>query len=257
MPAMVGGFCLAVMRMNQLSPNLKIIVLLKSHVYGPITSEIEDISKYPQTVAYLSWEASSLTELVKNRLAWVTGETPDTSLRVLFAVKTEREARGLLDGISGQVRNGPRDLIYWIDRALARSKSPDGRIGQSDLEHVRKEVGLRSFKELESAYHSRYPGIAEMLRIIFRDRRTFTRRDLRKYIETLLTNNVDMKNLARSEWMQNESSDTLPKRLFEIGALSFRTGASLILPYMKDYTPDQFESATSVSLCPILEPVLG
>jgi hypothetical protein len=101
---LVGGLCLAALELADLIPNLKVIVLLKTHVYYPVVSRVDDLRGYPDHMGRLSWDVDTLTSVVNDRLRWTQTKWSD-----VFE-PDEAAGRRLVRDMCGKVRNGPRDL---------------------------------------------------------------------------------------------------------------------------------------------------
>lgn len=149
-------------------------------------------------------------------------------------------------------RNGPRDLLRTLD--VAFQKSSTGKIGKSELGKARERAAQDSLDELTSAYNSLYPQLGDVVSAVFRDSetRSFTIKELRSQILTLMVNDHDMKALSKLKWLQSRSSQTLPEIFFETGVVALESGGTLTLPYEEDYTLDQFRKAESIQLVPAL-----
>ncbi len=240
---LVGGFCLAAIHLSEAIPNLKVIALLKTHVYQPVLRDVDDLTKYPDHMVRLRWTEEELLKVIYRRLD-AAGEKWQDVFRDTSAV-----IKGEFASIS---RNGPRDLLHALDVALKNSNS--GKLGKSDLEGSREAASQDSLVELGSAYSSQYPDFADVLRVVFRDSPTqsFTIKQLRKHIENLIVSNHDMIALSKLKWMQSRSSQTIPELLFETGTLALESGGKLTLPYEEGYSLDQFRKAQGVRLVPAL-----
>lgn len=254
---LVGGFLLAAIKLSRLSKNLKVIALLKTHVYSPVVRLVEDLPKYPDQWTRLSWSPASLKSLVMERLRWskkiARTKSESVSLRQLFEVQSESQAEATLEDMISVVRTGPRDLLYWLSKSLeVAAKNGRERIAGPDVKKSLTDASLRSFQELEAAHHSLYPNIGELIRTVFKTRKSFSVPDFVKHLSDLRVRNSDMKNLSRMEWMQRQTASKLPFRLLEAGALGFDVQGQRILPYSSDYTAENLLQAEKVYLCPML-----
>jgi len=244
---LVGGFCLAAIRLSDAIPNLKIIGLLKTHVYQPVLRSVDDLTRYPEHMIRLRWTPDELLELLQRRIMAEHQKWTD-----LFE-KSEADSRGLIRSeLKNITRNGPRDLLRTLD--LAFQKSRTGRVGKSELGEARERAAQDSLDELTSAYNNLYPQLGDVIRAVFRDSasRSYTIRELREHVQTLMVNDHDMKALSKLKWLQSRSSQTLPELFFEIGIVALESGETLTLPYEGGYTLDQFRRAESIRLVPAL-----
>jgi len=141
---LIGGFCLAALRLSDAIPGFKVIALLKSHVYYPVLLDVDDLRKYPDHMGRLCWIKEELVEVVAKRLAWA-----GFSLTSFFE-GTEKQARKLVEDMCANVRNGPRDLLRWLDLSLQLTKGT--KIGERTVSQTKKKMSLDSLGEFESAH---------------------------------------------------------------------------------------------------------
>jgi hypothetical protein len=243
---LVGGFCLAALRLAALVPGLKIIALLKTHIYYPILREVDDLRNHPDHMGRLSWSKKELVELISDRLRWSKSNWTE-----IFA-GSEVEARRLVNSMCESVRNGPRDLLRGVDLALQNAKA--GKIDARVVGSCKKNMSLSSLGELESAHSAHYPRIRAVIKAIFgkSSDHKFTLSELKQHIGNLLIRDTEMIALSRMPWMQMETSETLPELLFEAGALALGAGDRLMLPYEEHYDNEHFEEADHLILVPAL-----
>jgi hypothetical protein len=243
---LVGGLCLAALELAKLIPNLKVIVLLKTHVYYPVLSRVDDLRGYPDHIGRLSWNEERLTSVVQGRLRWTGTKWTDVF------TGSESEARTMVQDMCRKVRNGPRDLLRWMDLTLQLAGG--GKVSKSTVEKARKKSSLDALAELEAAHAETYPKIGAVLRIVFRGNgdRNFALHELRKTVEGLWLKDPEMMALTKLPWMQRESAFTLPELFFRVGALALCNGKHPVLPYEDEYDVATFESCSHLSLVPAL-----
>lgn len=243
---LVGGFCLAALELSESIPNLKIIALLKTHIYYPVLFYVDDLSRHPDHMGRLCWSKDQLLKLVEDRLRW----SKSTWIDVFDG--RESNGKGFVESMCGNVRNGPRDLLRWLDLALQHTG--DTKISKGALNKASKRMSLDSLAELESAHSGTYPRLGAILRIVFRNAhdRKFTLRELSEHIGTLKLKDQELISLSALPWMQSETSFTLPYVFFKVGAIALHPEEVTVLPYEQDYHVRTFESSAHVSLVPAL-----
>ena len=243
---LVGGFCLAALRLGQEIPGFKAIPLFKTHVYFPLLRSIDDLGKYPDHMARLAWSTPELVQVIADRMRWA-----DISWKDVFA-GTEKDAQKLLNFMCEKIRNGPRDLLRWIDLSLQNTK--EQKITETAVKATKTAIALHSFRELEAAHAGSYPRIRSVLKAIFAkvSDRQFTLPELKKHVLDLKLKDPEMMAVSRLEWMQLETAETLPELLFQIGALMLVVDSKPILPYEEAYDNENFEAATKVAFVPAL-----
>jgi len=243
---LVGGLCLAALELSQLISNLKVIVLLKTHVYYPVLSRVDDLHDYTDHMARLSWDKESLVSAVNSRLKWSGTKWAD-----VFS-GGEEAGRSLVKAMCQNIRNGPRDLLRWIDLSL---KSETGnKISKDTIDKTRTMSSRHSLGELESAHADLYPRVGEVLKIVFRGKggHKFALSELKEHIKTLLVKDREMIAAWKVRWMQGLTASMLPDLLFKVGALALWMGPQIVLPYEEGYHSANFESCSHVSLVPAL-----
>ena len=243
---LIGGFCLAALRMSQANPNLKVIPLLKTHVYYPTLVDVDDLRQYPDHMERLCWTRDELIDVVTNRLKLLGSSLPD-----LFR-GTEKQGRQHIEAMCAEVRDGPRDLLWWIYLCLKHTKGD--KISAEVLKQTKAKMSKRSLGELVSAHSGHYKRIGEVVKCIFRKEpiRKYSLNELRKHIADLMLKDKEMKSLWKLDWMQMQTHHALPALLFEVGAIAMQYKGTLILPYEEGYDTENFEEAESVELVPAL-----
>ena len=243
---LIGGFCLAALRLSSAIHGLKVIALLKTHVYYPILIDVDDLRKYPDHMARLCWSRDELVNVIDARLKWSKSSWTD------FFAGSEPTGRQRVKSLTENIRNGPRDLLRWIDLSLQLVGT--GKITEQTVKETRKKASLDSFGELESAHSSNYPKIGAVIKVVFRSDpdHKYTLRELQQHLENLIVNAPEMRSLSGLTWMQHENSQTLPELLFETGAIALESKGTLILPYEEGYQPGNLEAADYILLTPAL-----
>jgi hypothetical protein len=243
---LVGGFCLAALELSESIPNLKVIALLKTHVYYPILLYVDDLSRHPDHMGRLCWEKDQLLKVVEDRLRW-----SDSTWADVFD-GGESNGRALVEFMCERIRNGPRDLLRWLD--LTFQLTAGGKVSKVAVNKTRKRMSLDSLAELESAHSESYPRLGAILKIVFHDGydRKFTLQELRKHIGALKLKDEELMSLWNLPWMQRETSFTLPDVFFKVGTIALHPTEQAVLPYQGDYHVRTFESSSHVSLIPSL-----
>ncbi|HZD70173.1 MAG TPA: hypothetical protein VFA45_15140 [Actinomycetes bacterium] len=247
---LVGGFCLAALRLSAQISNLKVVPLLTSHVYHPLVRRIDDLSKYPDHTGRLSWRQEELVDLVDRRLKWAKLKWTD-----IFE-SSESQARKVVDAMLGEVRNGPRDLLRWLYHALEGG----GKISKHHIDRSRTKMAADARRELEASYLSEYEDVTILLRMVFgkNPRQSYTLAELRSHVANLQISDDGMQSLyKRLPWMQRETFRTLPRVFLRVGALVLESGGSLILPYEEGYDEERLETTETVRLVPAIAMGIG
>lgn len=246
---LIGGFCLAALRLSKLIPNLKIIVLLRTSVYYQVLYDIADLRKYIDHMGRLSWSQKELIDVITKRLKWAGSRWKN-----VFSGNDKQAKRLVMDNMCTNLRNGPRDLLRWIFYSLQATSKKGSKIGEKIIKKTKKKMSVNSLGELESLYSGKYEKISAVIKAIFRDdpNKKYELKEMKKHIANLLIKEDEMKRLSRLPWMQRETSQTLPELLFKIGVFAIESEGHIILPYEETYNMENFETANFIKLVPAL-----
>lgn len=247
---MLAGFCLASLRLSSTIPGLKIIGLLKTHVYHPVNKYTEDLSKYPDHAASLSWSKGELQQLVAQRLQAASTEWE----QLLTSSSSGTSQTRLLQTMIKSVRNGPRDLLRWLDLSL--TASGDKPVNAMIINQSFEQMGINSFDEFARAHSCGYENIDLLVKTLFSNKTNaeFTIPEFKKHIQDLLIKDKTIKTLQNHEWFLKMPWAKIPLLLFETGSVCFKYNRQLILPYQAEYTQRNFEKATTIALTPSFRP---
>jgi len=244
---LIGGLFLAAIQLSSEIKNLKIIVLVKTHIHFPIVSTIEEFDKCPDASINLSWTKFELISALEKRIEWTNCNWSD-----IFATPEAEARKTLKNRICSHLRNGPRELLRWC--FLAHREAREGKIDLKSIKFSEKEFSKYALNSLKISFSQLYPKIDEVIKQIFRGevKKIFRPKEFKVYIEKLLVNNQNMRSLWTLKWLQSETHYTLPEILFKVGGISFKLKNKIVLPYEKDFRSENFESATSIFLTPAL-----
>jgi hypothetical protein len=241
---LLGGLFLAAHELSDELPGLKIVILIKTHVYSPIVHEIADlVDKHPRGVVRLSWTGSELAQVLVNRLRWAEAQWDEVF---------DGDRGELVEYLLGRLRSGPRELLHWI--GLAADRTGGGRIDHAAFEACRPEMAAYSLNTLGAAFSESYPEAIRVLQQLFRgDRdRRFTPGELVEHIEKLKVSDPALRSLWTMDWLSTHTPRTLLGVLFETGSVALESGGELILPFDRRNDPDHYQRADRLLMTPAL-----
>jgi hypothetical protein len=244
---LVGGFCLASLSISSSLPNVKMLVLLKKHIYRALISEISDLDQYPLHAGILSWSEDELVEMVSRRLTWANAKWTE-----VFD-GPNAWGRETVKHMAEKVRNGPRDLLHWL--YLAMRKSEGRLLTQDDIDRAMTGAATVSLQVLESAFSSQYEGVASVVNAIFSPypNLDLSPSDLERHIGEILDADPKTDMLRRRfPWLQAETPRSLLEIFLHIGVLKLTVNDRYILPYNAQYDASHLEGADTVSLVPLI-----
>lgn len=255
--SLLGGLWLAAARLNQENTNLKVILLLKRHVFDLVLKATPDLDKCSESYGHLAWNSSQLIEFICSRLKYYCGATDANWRQMLFgkkvAVNTER---AFFDYLLPNVRNGPREVSRWLYLAAVEAKAKKKRgVDLPTIKAVHQKVARDAYRTFNATFGEEYDGIGDVVRRVFRENpsRTYHHGELEDRIADLIQSDREYQALMRLDWMQSQTSTSIPSLLFRSGAIAIHLDGQLILPYMEGYTVENFEDADAVSLVPLFQ----
>lgn len=244
----LGGLFLAALDLSERISNLKIVVLLKSHVFFAVMKGFEDYDKHPWSHLRFSWSRQELIDVIERRMKWAGIDWPG-----IFPGGNREDCRSLLlKKVCPYLRTGPRELIYWIETAIATS---DNVISKSNsLDRSRRALAKYSLESLVRSHNEQYPRISEVIAQVFRGRTTenLSHAQFTEHVSTLKANDEDFRSLWRLAWLQTETPRTLAEILFKVGGLALVSEKRLVLPFEAEYQEDLFDAAEAMRLAPAL-----
>lgn len=253
--ALLGGLWLAAARITRRSANLKVIVLMKTHVWDFVRTNTPDLDQYPDSDCRLSWSSELLKGLISKRLEHFFDIPLDKWEETLFGGTSNSNLVNQFFNILFQnIRNGPREMYRWLYLAAKRAEN-EGRknITQSDLKSELRTLSYWAFNTFNTTHSEEFMDVGAVVRAIFKDDpdRERTPKALEEHIRQLILKDPEFQSLNNLKWMQSLTSDTIPHVLFRSGVVALRVEDSMILPYMEDYTEDSWRDADTVSLVPL------
>jgi hypothetical protein len=241
-PHLVGGFCMAALRLSADIPRLKVIVLLKTFVYYPLLRVVTDFGKYPDSTGSLSWSEEELADVIERRADWA-----GVRLQDVF----NGAPRALVADMASEVRDGPRDLLRWVYYAL--QQAGEGKAGRAEVDAARDSMAAGCLTELTSSFQAEYEDLEVVLRILVAELggKRVPLSELREHIRSVRLENDELKELGRRlQWLQRATASTLPVVLLRAGALVLESDGRQTFPYQAGYTEKALEQADKVGLVP-------
>jgi hypothetical protein len=245
---LLGGLFAAALRLTEIIPNFKVIILIKTHIFYPVFKGMEEQDKFPDATVHLGWKREELLALLEKRIQWAGG---GWSGHVEGSAEQAKEL--IRTGICANLRNGPRELLRWAE--LSTRSSSSGKLDRASIEASKGEMARYSLEALEAAFSDQYPHLGDVIRCLFRGfaLTEFSREELVNHFERLLVGNDEMMQLRSAlQWLAQLTPRTLPKILLESGSISLRLGKELVLPYEDQYDENRFRVADGLRLTPIL-----
>ncbi len=123
---LLGGFILGCSDLKNEVNGITIVHILKSHVKESLYSIEEFTNRSTRLTTYISWSDAELVELLMKRLKYSKLQWNN-----VFSISKE----DFVEVVSPRLRNGPRDLLRYVDLILQRKVFGE-KIGKADFDDV-------------------------------------------------------------------------------------------------------------------------
>ncbi|MDP3379119.1 MAG: hypothetical protein Q8S53_12215 [Brevundimonas sp.] len=145
---LMSGYVLGTHSLSAKIPGLVFVNILKSHVYEAMKS-IEEIANLPiDYFSHILWTRDELVEVLDSRMSYAGVGVSD-----IF----EDDKAVCVDLMIESIRNGPRDLLRYIEIILKASAS--AKISKLSIETHRHEFKRKAREQMKTVYNGIYDGI--------------------------------------------------------------------------------------------------
>lgn len=221
-PHLLAGYILGT---NQVASELdfvQFIHILKSSVYDTLR-DVEEVANLPYDYfGYIGWSREELGDLVASRLKFSGADEVE-----IFSPS----AAGSVDRIAELIRNGPRDLLRYLEIIL--KSSPDAVITNSNIDRQADAFKDEARRQMETVYAGIYDGVERFLGMMFQDRTELPIREFEtRYQKLRLASDpggVDF----RSTWLR--SGPKALRALIDTGAIDVQLHGKWIKPFEPEY----------------------
>jgi hypothetical protein len=245
---LIAGICMAAYELSKATPNLKVIVLLKSHAFGAIR-KIDEMNNMPaDVVTTLHWQRKELRDVIAERARF-----SNVSLDSVFGEK-EFCPDNLDSPLYGLSRNGARDCLRRIELCL--KASPRKKVGSKEMEATLRSYATKCRDQMKGVYDGQYPGIFELVEALFSANpdKVFSTKELQNLHQHLILNNEELTELFKERWARQWP--TFKAALIESGSIAFMHEDDIILPYEEKYYSDEADTMFNYALVPAFRPLI-
>jgi hypothetical protein len=155
---LLAGFILGCSDLKKQVEGLSVVHIVKSHIKELLFTVEEFTNLSTRAIQYIAWEPDELLKLIERRL-----EFGGLTWHDVFGC-TQRQ---LIDFLTPKLRNGPRDLLRYIDIVL-QGKKPGEKLNVGDFESKEQDYRLLAFQQMQVVYGDVFNNIGEFVRELFR-----------------------------------------------------------------------------------------
>ena len=227
--AFVAGLFQAVISINQLSEDLRVLLSLRMELYETIPSLYDDVQKYRDVMEIISWEEPSLLQLVAQRIRHTVPalalKTDVECWNTVFVETLDYRNTKSYNYFFDRTLYRPREIIQFCTDALEQARETQTwPIDYSVISKAEAKYSKGRTEDIVSEYQYQYPGLRAIFEW-FRGRSfNLTETELIALYEAVSDGKYYVSDAAN--WIKEQRSDELIETLWKIGFLRAQAGES-------------------------------
>ncbi len=220
--AFVAGLFQAVISINELTPNLRVLISLRMELYDSIPSLYEDAQKYRDVMEIISWDETSLLQLVAKRIRhtapMLSSKNDTESWNSVFSETLDYRQTKSFNYLVDRTLYRPREIIQFCTDALEESrKAQTWPIDYPVISRAELQYGEERTKDIVAEYRFQYPGLMSIFDV-FRGRSyTLSRETLELICLGITTGEYGIDKAAK--WVTDQDPEYLIEVLWRLGFL--------------------------------------
>ncbi|MDA3886998.1 MAG: hypothetical protein PF638_15535 [Candidatus Delongbacteria bacterium] len=240
----VAGLFQAVLALNEMNDNFRIIISLRKELHNNIPTLYEDYQKNIDLFENLEWDEESLFKLITERIKYSITDLRYDSIQEIWNVIFEEEVlgRSSFEYIVSRSLYRPREIIQLCTESQNRAveKRVD-KIGVNSIVTAEAKYSENRTKDISAEYKFQYSHLINLFEVFRGKNCYYTRVELEEFCQKIL--NGDIKTGVKLEWMDGQNEEYLINVLWQVGFLSAKTSATI-----KNKSCDDFWGPHQVSL---------
>jgi hypothetical protein len=221
--AFVAGLFQACMSINGLSDNLKVYMSLRQELYDNIPALYDDAQKFRDVIEVLSWDPSSLLQMIAARIRHSVPEMRKADDRhcwnLIFSPSVAGAAGSSFSFVMDRTLHRPREVIQLCAHALeeTRNRKLSLPVTAATLAKVELAYSEERTKDIAAEFRFQYPGLLHVFETFRGGPAHFDREELSWHCLELIDGHA-VRGEAR-KWVGQESLDSLIDVLWQVGFL--------------------------------------
>jgi len=221
-PHLLAGYILGTNEIAKRLDFVQFVHILKSNVFHSIR-EVEEIDNLPHDYFdYISWTEDELQLLVESRMKYA--EVVETEI-------FERSLRDTVGILSHNIRNGPRDLLRYLEIILKSDLA--AKVSVATIAKCNSQFKRPARRQMEAVYAALYDAIESFLAAVFGDAATLTYPEFRSRFLTMRLSSEPSGVDYGLEWLK--TSDRAFSALVEAGTVDVRAEQEWRKPFEPGY----------------------
>lgn len=219
----VAGLFQAAMSINQLTPNLRVMISLRKELYNNIPSLYEDAQKVWDIIETIEWDEDSLLQMICRRIEHSFPELKTLSITekwsTVFSETLDYRKTKSFNYIVDRSLYRPREIIQFCTEAknIAQTSVSLHTIDYSTISQAELIYSELRTKDIAAEYKFQYPGLLKILEAFRGKCYTFDRKEL--YDICLELSLEGAKSMTDAPWINEMDPDNIINILWQVGFL--------------------------------------
>ncbi len=230
---------------------VKFIVALREGIFNSLT--IEDSDKFRERICMVSWDASSMQQMVESRIRFAF-HSPNLNV---WGQLFPREA---FPKLWNSTARKPREVLRLAYLCLGKAKeNGNDSVLEEDIHHARRIFSEEKISDLDSEYGYRYRGIGQVVRMMAGWHKEFGRQGADDLAIAVAESIEKSHDGASYSWARGYIDDPLGlvKILAELGVLRIKQSRTDSARDWECETPIDINDHCWFSVHPMYAPALG
>ncbi|MEO9210897.1 MAG: P-loop NTPase fold protein [Ginsengibacter sp.] len=242
--AFVAGLFQASVAINDLSPNIRIVISLRKELYDDIPSLYDDFQKYYDLFEILEWNEESLFDLIVKRIKYSVPDLKNMpkiqAWNEIFSDKIDKEPS--FQYIVDRSLYRPREIIQFCTEAKERCvELRKGRIDINSVVTAEAKYSKARAKDLAAEHRFQYPGLIDVFEAFRGSKCCMSRTHLEHLCQKMINGEISVG--SKTLWLKTQSEDYLINILFQVGFLQAKS-----ISYIESKRIDGFWGHHQISL---------
>jgi energy-coupling factor transporter ATP-binding protein EcfA2 len=222
--AFVAALFQAGISINELGPNIRVVISLRKELYDDIPSLYDDFQKYYDLFEVLEWDEESLFDLIIKRIKHSVPELKNypkaQTWSSIFADSIDKESS--FQYIVNRTLYRPREIIQFCTEAKDRCiELRKGKIDINSIVTAEAKYSQTRSKDLAAEHRFQYPGLLDVFEAFRGSKCEWKRRDLEQVCHKMIKGEISTGQ--KTEWLKSQNEDYLINILFQVGFLQAKT----------------------------------
>lgn len=222
--AFVAGLFQAAISINQLTPNVRVLVSLRKELYDNIPALYEDAQKVRDIIEELEWDEDRLCELITLRINHSLQNTgklkPHDAWNTVFAETLEYRGNKSFNYLIDRTLYRPREIIQFCTEAVSAAikNREDAPLNYNVISRAEHKYSEDRVKDIAAEYRFQFPGLLSVFETFRGKAYNLTRDELELHCLAISTGEIVVDDSAKT-WADGSEPAFMIDMLWRVGFL--------------------------------------